>query len=151
MGDPVSKSPPTKEELKAHSVLMGKKAADVRARLRVTKIIATRCIKTGKGDFFCGMAAAFTSVQDSNADSELISDAEIAESGMNIADSKIAHVLLSQEVAIGAFRAALTEGAISEDDFENRVKQVKRNSFAHLQRLVPMEEAKTILANTENA
>lgn len=140
---------PTKEDLKAHALKMGKKTAEIRGRLRVTKIVATRCLKTGKGDFFCGMSAAFTSVQDSNADTELISDEEIAASGMSIADSKIAHVLLCQEVAVGAFRAAHTEGAISTDDFDTRVKQVKRNTFAHLQRLVPMDEVQALMSNAE--
>lgn len=142
-------STPSKEDLKAHALKMGKKTAEVRGRLRVTKIVATRCIKTGKGDFFCGMSAAFASVQDAYADTEILSDEDIAASGMTLADSKIAHVLLSQEAAVGAFRAAHTEGAISTDDFDTRVKQLKRNTFAHLQRLVPMDEAKVLMSNAE--
>jgi len=140
---------PTKEELKAHAAKMGRKASEIRDRLRITKIVATRCVKTGKGDFFCGMSAAANSVQDSKVDVELLSDGEIAQSGFSIADSKIAHVLLSQEVAVGAYRAALTEGAISVNDFDERVKQIKRNTFAHLQRLVPMDDAKALMENTK--
>lgn len=118
-----------------------------RSQMRVTKVVATRAIKTKSGDFFCGMSAAWDSVQDdaggAGADTELVMrDSEISVSGMTIEEARVAQTLLSLEASMGALRAALTDGAISMGDFEARVRGAKKNTLAHLSRLLPVEEAK---------
>jgi len=123
----------------------------VRGGLRVTKVVATRAVKTKRGDFFAGMSAAWSSVQDDasgpGADLDLTVDtAEVISSGMLMEDAKIAHLLVSMEASIGAYRAALSEGAITERDFEARVRDLKRNTLAHLSRLIPADEAETKVA-----
>lgn len=149
MSEPTEKST---EDLarEAHAKMLKDRVAAVRNRLRVTKVIATRCIRTQKGDFFCGMSSAWNSAQDST-DLDVLSDADVAESGMSIEDSKIAHILLTMEVSIGAHRAAVSEGAITNDEYENRIKQVKRNTLVALQRVLPYEEAVAAVKNVEAA
>lgn len=134
----------------AHAKMLKERVAAVRSRLRITKVIATRCIRTGKGDFFCGMSSAWASTQDST-DLDVLSDSDVAESGMSLEDSKIAHILLTMEVSIGAHRAAVSEGAITNEEFENRTKQVKRNTLVAIQKILPFEEAVAVIKNAEAA
>ena len=116
----------------------------IRGQMRVTKVVATRAVKTKRGDFFAGMSAAWESVQDDvsgmGADTELMmQDNEIASSGMSVEDARVAHILLGMEASIGAWRAALTDGAISVNEFENRVATIKHNTAEHLQSFVKKE------------
>lgn len=126
-----------------------------RSKMRVTKVVATRAVKTKSGDFFCGMSAAWDSVQDdtggAGADTELVMrDSEVAVSGMTVEEARIAQTLLSLEASMGALRAALTDGAISINDFENRIRGAKKNTLAHLSRLIPPDEAKNQIDSVEN-
>ena len=120
---------------------------ETRSRLRVTKIVATRAVKTSRGDFFCGMSAAWDSVQNDSggaADLGLVlgTDDEMA-SGMSIEEARVSHLLLSLEAGIGAWRAALSEGAITPNQFEERVRDLKRNTVAHLERILPPVDTDT--------
>jgi len=116
---------------------------ETRSRLRVTKVVATRAVKTSRGEFFCGMSAAWDSVQTDAAgatDLDLVlGTAEEAASGMTIEEARVSYLLLSLEASIGAWRAALSEGAITPEQFEARVRDLKRNTVAHLERILPPE------------
>lgn len=118
----------------------------VKSSMRITKVVATRAVKTKRGDFFAGMSAAWESTQDDaagGADLDLISDtSEQASAAMTLEDSKVAHIILSMECSIAAHRAALSEGAISENMFNSKVQQIKRNALAHLSRVLPYDEAR---------
>jgi hypothetical protein len=112
----------------------------VRSKMKVTKVVATRAVKTKRGDFFAGMSAAWDTVQDDaggpGADMDLtVTTDETAGSGMSIEDARVAHVLLGMECSIAAWRAALTEGAINKSEFDNRVKAIKHNTASHLEEL----------------
>ena len=116
----------------------------VRSNMKITKVVATRAVKTKRGDFFAGMSAAWESVQDDvsgmGADTEiLMQDTEIASSGMSVEDARVAHILLGMEASIAAWRSALTDGAISPKEFENRVATIKHNTAEHLQSFIPEE------------
>ncbi len=118
----------------------------VRGNMKVTKVVATRAVKTKRGDFFAGMSAAWDSVQDDvsgmGADSGLMmQDGEFASSGMTVEDARVAHILLGMEASIAAWRAALTDGAISHNEFENRVATIKHNTAEHLQSFMDKPEA----------
>ena len=118
----------------------------VRGNMKVTKVVATRAVKTKRGDFFAGMSAAWNSVQDDvsgmGADSGLMmQDGEFASSGMTVEDARVAHILLGMEASIAAWRAALTDGAISHNEFENRVATIKHNTAEHLQSFMDKPEA----------
>ena len=66
---------------------------------------------------------------------------EHAASGMTLQDAQVAHIILSMEAAIAAWRAALSEGAISIASFDAKVRDLKRNALAHLSRTLPVEQA----------
>lgn len=108
----------------------------VKQHLRVTKVVATRSVKTAKGDFFSGFSAAWDSVQDDHGsipDADLtFSDGETAMSGMTVEESRVAHVLLSMEASIAAWRAAHAEGVLSEKEFNDRKNAIKRSHAALL-------------------
>jgi hypothetical protein len=111
--------------------------ANVKAKLRVTKVTATRSVKTGKGDFFVGFSAAWDSVQDDTGtmggDADLhTTDAEIAPNGMTMEEARVAHVLLSMEASIAAWRSAHAEGVISAQEFNDRKTAIKRQHAALL-------------------
>lgn len=108
----------------------------VKQHLRITKVVATRSVKTAKGDFFSGFSAAWDSVQDDHGsipDAEMnFSDDETAMSGMTVEESRVAHVLLSMEASIAAWRAAHAEGVLSEKEFNDRKNAIKRSHAALL-------------------
>lgn len=108
----------------------------VKQRLRITKVVATRSVKTAKGDFFSGFSAAWDSVQDDHGsvpDADMtFTDAEVADSGMTLEESRVAHVLLSMEASIAAWRAAHAEGVVSEKDFNDRKTAIRRSHSALL-------------------
>ncbi len=122
----------------------------VKGKMRITKVVATRAVKTKSGDFFAGMSAAWDTVQDDaggmGADTDVSVDtADTASSGMTVQEAQVAHILLSMEASIGAHRAALSDGAISESRFDDKVKHLKRNALAHLSRILPKEDAKAAI------
>jgi len=128
-----------------------------RSKMRVTKVVATRAVKTRKGDFFCGMSSAWDSRQDdvsgqgSDAGISPMGDSEIAQSGMTVEEARVAHVLLALEASLGACRAAVTDGAITMSDFNYRVSNAKKNTLAHLSRLMPQGEAKDKVEDVSSA
>ena len=120
---------------------------NTRSKMKITKVVATRAVKTKSGDFFCGMSAAWDSVQDDaggqGSDLEVsIEDREVAVSGMTLEQARVAQTLLSLEASMGALRAALTDGALSVNEYEARIRGAKKNTLAHLSRMIPAEEAK---------
>ncbi len=112
----------------------------VKSKMRITKVVATRAVKTKRGDFFAGMSAAWDSVQDDAggcADVDISVDTEdSAASGMTLEESRVSHILLSMEASIAAWRAALTDGAISKAAFDDKVRTIKHNTVQHLSELV---------------
>lgn len=106
--------------------------AKVKANVRVTKVVATRSVKTKRGDFFAGFAAAWNTVQDDGsgpgADLDLVmTTAEIAVSGMTLQEAKVAHNIVAMQADIAAYEAARANGALSEAEFRDAVKAVKNN------------------------
>ena len=93
------------------------------------------------------MSAAWDSVQTDAAgaaDLDLVlGTADEAASGMSIEEARVSHLLLSLEASIGAWRSALSEGAITPEQFEARVRDLKRNTVAHLERVLPPEDPDT--------
>lgn len=106
--------------------------ASVKSKIRVTKVVATRSVKTGRGDFFAGFAAAWDTRQDDQggpgADLDLVMTAsEIAESGMTLQEAKIAQYLVSMQADIAAYEAAYANGGISGSVCKEAVAAIKNN------------------------
>jgi len=102
----------------------------VKSRVRITKITATRCIKTSRGEFFNGMTAVWDGVEE-----------------MTLEESRVAHLLLSMETATGAWRAARAEHAITATEFEDGIRALKRNTVRQLSEIIPPEEAEEAAAS----
>lgn len=105
----------------------------VRRNLRVTKVVATRSVKTSKrGDFFCGFSAAWNTVQDDTggpgADTDLmVSTAEVSQSGMTMQEARVAHLLVALQADIGAYEAAYANRGMSLPEMQDAIKAVKHN------------------------
>jgi hypothetical protein len=104
----------------------------VKGNLRFTKVVATRSVKTQRGDFFAGFAAAWDTVQDDQggmgADTDLVVDTEeVAQSGMTFAEVKVAHNLVAMQADLGAYEAAFANGAISQSQLDDARKAIKNN------------------------
>lgn len=130
--DPSMDKPDTTLDRERLAAVVGR----VKRHLRITKVVATRSVKTAKGDFFSGFSAAWDSVQDDHGslpDADMnFSDDETAMSGMTVEEGRVAHVLLSMEASIAAWRAAHAEGVLSEKEFNDRKNAIKRSHAALL-------------------
>lgn len=108
----------------------------VKKNVRITKVVATRSIKTKRGDFFAGFAAAWNTVQDDvsgmGTDTDVMMDtSEIAQSGMTLVESKVAHNIVAMQADIAAYEAAFANGGISQQEMADAIKAIK-NNYARL-------------------
>jgi len=126
----------------------------VKKNLRVTKVVATRSVKTQRGDFFVGFSAAYDSVQDDQGafpDADLTVDTdETLDSAMTVEEARVAHVLLSMEASISAWRAVHAEGIISEKEFNDRKAAIKRSHAAALSTVLNNNASQAVNGASEN-
>lgn len=107
----------------------------VKSKLRISKVVVTRSIKTKNGDFFVGFSSAWDTIQeDAGGGTDLIDALEpgeqqkaVVDRGMTLKQAKIAGLVLGMQVDIQAVTHALCGGAISEGEHANAVKAIKRN------------------------
>jgi hypothetical protein len=105
----------------------------IRKGIRITKITATRSIKSSQGDTFVGFSATWQSIQDDysgpGADvmAEPEEEASYAEQGMPIKDAKIARHMLAAEADMAALQSARANNSISQDYYEDAMRAVKSN------------------------
>lgn len=113
----------------------------VRKNMRITKVVATRAVKTKAGDFFAGMSAAWESVQDDaggpGSDTDLmVSTQDTAESGMSLQEARVAQIMLAMEASIAAWRAAQLEGAVTESECDNRVARIRHRAMEQVNKIL---------------
>jgi len=113
----------------------------IKKGLRISKVVATRAVKTKNGDFFVGLSAAWDSTQEDagGMGTDLIDAMDEGEQhlatvqrGMTLKQSVIAGMILGMQVDIQAVTHALCGGAISEGEFNNAVKAIRRNYMSKL-------------------
>lgn len=123
----------------------------IRDGLRMTKIVATRAVKTRNGDYFVGMSAAWDSIQEDaggmGADLiDALSEGELSLSmlqrGMDRRQARIASFILGMEVDLQATAHALAGGAISESDYQRATQAIKRNYAKMLAETVASKNGK---------
>lgn len=104
--------------------------------LCITKVVATRGIKTKNGDFFVGMSAAWDTIQEDagGMGADLIDamgegEMQIASvsGGLSTRRAKIAACILGMQVDLQATAHALGGGAITQDQFRVASNAIKRN------------------------
>ena len=88
----------------------------VKGRIRITKVSATRSVKTGRGDFFAG----------ADMDLTLESD-EDAPSGMTLTEAKVAQSIVSMQADIAAYEAARANSAITDEEFNTARMAIRAN------------------------
>lgn len=116
----------------------------MRKGLRVTKVVATRTVKTSRGDFFAGFAAAWDSVQDDGggpgADLDVMVDAsEVSESGMALREAVVAQALLAMQADLAAYRAARINGGITLEEFTAAEAAVTANYDRAMRNVLKVE------------
>lgn len=117
----------------------------VKSRMRVSKVVCTRAIKSKHGDFFVGWSSAWDTIQDDagGMGADLITampsdDAQTAmeQHGMTVKQAKIATCILGMQVELQALMHALAGGGISETEYRNAATAVRRNYTNLLQEAV---------------
>jgi len=108
----------------------------IKQGLRVSKVVATRAVKTKQGDFFVGLSAAWDSTQEDaggqgadiiDAMSEGEQQQAIVQRGMTMRQAKIAGLILGMQVDLQALTHAVCGGSISDTEYTNAVKAVRHN------------------------
>lgn len=103
---------------------------NIKQNLRVTKVVATRSVKTQRGDFFAGFSAAWNSVQEEGPGADLdvtMSTEDISNSGMTLTESKVAQHLVSMQADMAAYEAAFVNNAISASELADITRALKNN------------------------
>lgn len=109
---------------------------EVCSSMKVSKVVATRALKTRNGDFFVGMSAAWDTVQEDagGMGADLIDSMGEGEQGdaivqraMDLRKARLATLILAMRVDIQAHTHALGGGALNEREFATAVGAIKRN------------------------
>ena len=121
----------------------------VRKHIRVTKVVGTRAVKTKDGDFFAGISAAWDTTQDDaggpGADLDLVmSNEEVAQGGMTLLDARLSSIVVAMEASINAWRAAMIEGAITEDQFNMRSERIRTRAQGQISKILDKAAPATI-------
>jgi hypothetical protein len=119
--------------------------SEIRGRLRITKVVATRALKLKGGDFFVGMSA--TIQEDAGGQgTDLISaltDHDIANAaashGMSVVEARVAALMLGREVDLEVHRHALGGGALSKTTFDRFCADIRNNYNLLLQEVTPKD------------
>ena len=101
----------------------------VKNNLRVTKIVATRSIKTQNGDHFAGFSAGWDTVQEDGEHglSSTEQNSEENQSGMTLKEAQVAFYLVAKQADICAIEAAMANGNLRADVAQDRVKHINQN------------------------
>ena len=108
----------------------------IRDKMRVTKVVCTRALKTKNGDFFVGYSAAWDTIQedaggmgadliDAHDDGEV--QAAALQNGMTLKEAKIAGYILAMQTDLQAQDHALAGSGISSADHDRAQQATKRN------------------------
>lgn len=110
--------------------------AEIKSRIRVSKVVVTRSVKTPRGDFFVGFSAAWDSLQEDagGGGADLIDamdsgeqQAAIDHRGMTLRQAKLASLILAKEVDIQAWTNAFCGGSVSVQDHAKALEGIKNN------------------------
>ena len=111
--------------------------AGTAARLRITKVVATRTVKGSRGETFAGFSGAMESIEDPSG--MLLDDAEhplVVGGGLTLNDAKLAHLILSMTADTQALDAAWAAGNITSDYRRDQVEATRKRYALLLRNLV---------------
>ena len=93
----------------------------VKNGMKITKVTATRCVKTKRGDHFVAFSAEWDSFKD---DSEHGGDSDSA-SGMDLQESSVALAILQYKADTAAIEGAYLAGDITEQDRDHEIRGLR--------------------------
>jgi len=103
----------------------------VKNKMKITKVTATRCVKTKRGDHFVAFSSEWDSVRD---DSE-IDVVEGSVSGMSLKEASLALAILQFKADTAAIEGAFLAGDISESDRDHEIRQLRSRYGSKLKEL----------------
>ena len=103
----------------------------IKDQMRITKVTATRCIKTKRGDHFVAFSSEWDSVRD-DSEHDIV---EGTNSGMSMKDATIALTILQFKADTSAIEAAFLGGDITESDKNYEVQNLRNRYAAKLKEL----------------
>jgi hypothetical protein len=120
----------------------------VRDKMRISKVVCTRALKTRNGDFFVGFSSAWDTTQEDagGPGTGLVSSLEegevqIAESqGMTLKEARIAGYLLAMTVDLQAQEHALAGGGLTQEEYEVAQRVSKRRHTAQMLKALSRQE-----------
>ncbi len=105
------------------------KMQELKGRIRIHKIVATRSIRTPTGDIFCGLSASFAH-DGLGAGTDLVpsdeEEREIALQGLTAKDAVPAYLFLQHRAYKLCLRAAKAEGSILENVAESLEQEAEQ-------------------------
>lgn len=101
----------------------------VKDRLRITKVVATRSVKGKHGDVFVGYSSAWDSVQEDGGQGLVHTggEADEAAQGMTLKEAKMAAYILGMQADTTAFEQAMAGSIITPEQCERACKAIKHN------------------------
>lgn len=103
----------------------------VKNKMKITKVTATRCVKTKRGDHFVAFSSEWNSVRD---DSE-IDVVENSVSGMTLKEASLALAILQFKADTAAIDGAFLAGDIAEADRDHEIRLLRSRYGTKLKEL----------------
>ena len=117
---------------------------NVKAHMRITKVVCTRSIKGKYGDSYVGYSAAWDTKQDdAGGGGDLLSaqdgDVNLAvQQGLTFKEARLATLVLAMQADVAAHNNAMAGGNITPKDREEAIRSI-RNNYTQLM-LAEMDE-----------
>ena len=102
-----------------------KSISEIRASMRVTKIVATRSIKTKQGDTYTGFTACWDTIQDDDPSGDTPS------MPLTLEEARIAHLLLAMETDIASYTSAIANGSVGLEEGQRAIKGIQQR-YTHI-------------------
>lgn len=125
--------------------------ARIKSGLRITKVVATRSVKTGRGDHFAGFSAAWNTVQDDGMHGleNVTSESAESASGMTLTEARVAFLLVALQADIGAYEASMANGNITPQACSDSIRSVRANYGKLIRMALSDESAKPDVPKAE--
>lgn len=102
-----------------------KTISEIQSTIRITKIVATRSIKTKVGDTYTGFTASWDSIQDDDPSGDSPS------MPLTLKEARIAHLLLAKETDIASYTSAIANGSVGLSEGQKAIETINAR-YNHL-------------------
>ena len=94
----------------------------VKNKMKITKVTATRCVKTKRGDHFVAFSSEWDSVRD-DSEHGVLDDTSM--SGMDMTEASVALTILQFKCDTAAIEGAYLAGDITDQDRNHEIRQLR--------------------------